>query len=212
MGGNKVYKTREYYAKTLVDSVKRHDLDVGSMESLRKSISFSPPLLHILIQNHKFSVAKQTATIRRLQVVMEQYPRNKRMKVELKELIDKRKKYLTKLRCWDYKRFEWILEKLDLVYKAYPSEYHWVTRRESLTKLTNIHCDTIRDERLAAYRKELESQQIDFLKKKLENLEFIRKEQLECAVPVTVSADEIKEVSVKLKKLIDKSTEQQQNQ
>lgn len=136
---------------------------------------------------------------------MDQFPRNKRMKVQLKELIDKRKKFLTKLRRWDYKRFEWILEKLDLVYKAYPSYYHWVTRRESLTKLTNIHCDNIRDERLAAYRKQLESQQIEFLQKKLQNLEFIRKEQMECAVPVTVTADDIKEVSIKLKILVDKS-------
>lgn len=118
------------------------------------------------------------------------------MKVQLKELIDKRKKFLTKLRRWDYKRFEWILEKLDLEYKAYPSYYHWITRRESLTKLTNIHCEDIRDERLAAYRKELESQQMDFLQKKLQNLEFIRKEQIECAVPVTVSAEDIKEVSI----------------
>lgn len=128
------------------------------------------------------------------------------MKVQLKELIDKRKKILTKLRRQDYRRFEWILEKLDLVYKAYPSYYHWVTRRESLTKLTNIHCDNIRHERLAAYRKQLESQQIEFLQNKLQNLEFIRKEQMECAVPVTVTVDDIKEVSNKLKNLMEKSS------
>lgn len=140
---------------------------------------------------------------------MDQYPRNKVMKVQLKELIDKRKKYLSNLRRWDYKRFEWVLEKLDLVYKAYPSYFHWVTRRESLTKLTNIHCDNIRDERLAAYRKQLESQQIEFLQKKLANLEFIRKEQIECAVPVTVTAEDIKEVSNKLKDLMEKSANDQ---
>lgn len=161
-----------------------------------------------MAQFYYLSVAKQTASIHRLQVVMEQYPRNKKMKVQLKELIDKRKKFLTKLRRWDYKRFEWILEKLDLVYKAYPTYYHWITRRESLTKLTNIHCDNIRDERLAAYRKQLESQQIDFLQEKLKNLEFIRNEQMECAVPVTVSAEDIKEVSIKLKDLMEKSANQ----
>jgi len=143
-----------------------------------------------------------------MQVVMDKFPRNKIVKVELKELIDKRKKFLTKLRRWDYKRFEWILEKLDLVYKAYPSYYHWVTRKESLTKLTNIHCDNIKDERLAVYRKQLESQQITFLQKKLENLEFIRKEQIECAVPVTVTSEEIKEVSTKLKDLVEKAENQ----
>lgn len=146
-------------------------------------------------------MAKQTATIRRLQVIMEKYPRNKRLKVKLNELIAKRKKFLTNLRRTDYKRFEWLLEKLDLVYRAYPENYHMVTRRGSLTKLTNIHCDNIKEERLAAYRKHLESQQVDFLQKKLENLEFIRKEQVELAVPVTVTADEIKEVALKLKNL-----------
>lgn len=153
-------------------------------------------------------MAAQTARIRRMQPIMDKYPRNKRMKVILKELIDKRKKYLTKLRRWDYKRFEWILEKLDLVYKAYSANNHMVTRRKSLTKLTNIHCDNIREERLAVYRKELESQQIDFLEKKLKNLEFIRKEQIECSVPVTVSTEDIKEVSNKLKNLKEKLDEQ----
>lgn len=108
------------------------------------------------------------------------------------------------MRRRDYKRFEWMLEKLDLVYKAYPSYYHWITRRESLTKLTNIHCENVRNERLVAYRKQLESQQVDFLQRKLENLEFIRKEQLELALPITVKEEEIKEVTEKLKNLMEK--------
>ncbi|XP_037035879.1 28S ribosomal protein S15, mitochondrial [Bradysia coprophila] len=186
LGANRVRRTTDVYATTLIDSVKRHDLDNGSMEVV---------------------LAKQTATIRRMQVAMETAQRNTQMKVQLNDLIAKRKKYLTKMRIRDYKRFEWLLEKLDLVYKAYPSYYHWVTRRESLTKLTQIHCDNIRDERLAAYRQQLESQQVDFLQKKLENLEFIRKEQLELALPVTVTAEEVKEVALKLKNLKEKRTD-----
>lgn len=139
-----------------------------------------------------------TATIRSLQEQMDKYPRNKRLQVILKEMIDCRKKFLRHLRVWDYKRFEWVLEKLDLIYKAYPSEYHWITRKESLVKLTNIHCDEIRDTRLKAYREQLQKQQIGFLEQKLKNLQFIRKEQLDCSVPVTVSAEEISEVSAKL--------------
>ncbi|KAJ6642339.1 28S ribosomal protein S15, mitochondrial [Pseudolycoriella hygida] len=184
LGGNRENETKDFYAKILMDKVKRHDLDCGSME---------------------VRLASQTATIRKLQVHMEKYPKNQRAKVCLKELIDKRKKFLTKLRRWDYRRFEWVLEKLDLVYKAYPSYYHWITRRESLTKLTDIHCKKIRNERLAAYRTHLKSQQIGFLEKKLQNLEFIRKEQIECAVPVTVSIEDIKEVQVKLKSLMEKA-------
>lgn len=61
-----------------------------------------------------------TADIHYLQEYMKNNPRNKKAKVALKEKIDKRKKYLSKLRVWDYKRFEWILEKLNLVYKPRP--------------------------------------------------------------------------------------------
>lgn len=149
-------------------------------------------------------MAKQTALIREMQIQMELYPRNKIMKVKVKELIDKRKKFLTKLRRWDYKRFEWCLEKLDLIYKAYPSRYHWITRKESLVKLTDIHCENLRQERLMAYRKQLESQQIEFLQKKLENLKFIRNEQIECRFPITVSKEAIANVEEKLSRLKEK--------
>lgn len=62
-----------------------------------------------------------TAQIRGMQDYMEEFPRNKVVKVQLKEMIDKRKRFLRYLRRWDYRRFEWVLEKLDLVYKPYPT-------------------------------------------------------------------------------------------
>lgn len=142
-----------------------------------------------------------TATIRCLQERMELYPRNKKMLVACKELIDRRKKFLRHLRRWDYKRFEWILEKLDLVYKAYPSKYHWITRKESLVKLTDIHCDNIRNERITVYRNELEAKQLGFLETKLKNMEFIRQEQIDCSVPVTISVDDIKAVRDKYEQI-----------
>jgi small subunit ribosomal protein S15 len=61
-----------------------------------------------------------TAAVRNMQQIMEQFPRDKRYKVKLKELIERRKKWLKYLRMWDYRRFEWLLEKLDLVYKPPP--------------------------------------------------------------------------------------------
>lgn len=142
-----------------------------------------------------------TATIRAMQEEMKIHPRNLRRKVILKELIDKRKKFLKYLRRWDYKRFEWILEKLDLVYKSPPAEFHWVTRKESLKKLAILHCENLKQQRLDAYRNILESQQVEFLEKKLKNLEFIRKEQQECQVAVTVSEEEIKAVRKQLQEL-----------
>lgn len=83
---------------------------------------------------------------------MERFPYDKRLKVKLKQLIEKRKKHLKYLRKWDYKKFEWILEQLNIVYKPPPTESRWVTRKESLVKLTNKYCDNIRQEKLDELR------------------------------------------------------------
>lgn len=143
-----------------------------------------------------------TASIRSLQQQLELFPRNKRLQVVCKERIDCRKKLLRHLRVWDYRRFEWLLEKLDLHYKAYPSHYHWITRKESLTKLTQQHCDRIRDERLADYRQQLDAQKVGFLEEKLRSLQFIRDEQQACSVAVTVSQQQIDAVRKQLTDLV----------
>ncbi|XP_053675254.1 28S ribosomal protein S15, mitochondrial [Anopheles nili] len=163
----------ENFKDDMVRRVYRHELDYGSIEA---------------------KLGLMTARIRSLQEYMEKFPRQSKVKVQVKELIDKRKRYLRYLRRWDYRRFEYILEKLDLVYKPYPTHFHWITRKDSLRKLTNIHCDQIKEARLEEYRKELESQQLDFLEKKLKNLEFIRQEQTECRVPITVTSEHVKAV------------------
>lgn len=172
--------TSHLHRELLIKEVQRHSLDFGSMEA---------------------KLAKMTATIRIFQGHMEKFPRDVRIKVILKEMIDKRKKFLKYLRRWDYKRFEWILEKLDLVYKSPPSEFHWITRKESLRKLTNIHCEEFKENKLEEYRVKLQAQQIPFLEEKIKNLEFIRKEQQECQVPVTVSQEEINSAKKQLEEL-----------
>jgi len=174
--------------KQTVDLVKRHNLDLGSFES---------------------QVAKMTSRIRAMQEYMEQYPRNAKEKVKLKEMIDKRKKYLRFMRIWDYKKFEWLIEKLDILYRPYPEKFHWITRKESLKKLCRTHCDGVRQERLDAYRKQLEARQISFLEDKIKNLEFIRSEQAECKVPVTVTTEEINLVKKQLAELRQKRTEEE---
>lgn len=155
------------------------------------------------------TLAKQTVQIRSLQQCFQQFPRNKVVKVQLKELIDKRKRYLRYLRRWDYKKFEWILEKLDLVYKPYPSKFHQITRKESLQKLTTKYCEDLKEERLTEYRKSLESQQIPFLEDKLRNLQLINNEQLVCQVPLTVSDKDINDVKEKLEDLVRRRQEEE---
>lgn len=173
-------KTTQVYGYEMKELVKRHNFDTGSVE---------------------VQIARWTAIIRAFQDVMEKFPRNKVLKVVLKELIDRRKKKLKYLRRWDYKRFEWLLEALNIVYKPPPDHFHWITRKESLRKLTNNYCEDIKQSRLQAYREMLQNEQPLFLQEKIRTLEFIRNEQVECGVQVTVTEEEIQAVKKQLKEL-----------
>jgi small subunit ribosomal protein S15 len=146
-------------------------------------------------------VAKMTAQIRYGQVQLEKSDRNKKYKQMIKELADKRKKFLKHLRRYDYKRFEYVLEQLDLKYIPDPTKFAFVTRKEAMRKITTEHCDKIKQERLDKYRQYLQSKQLDFLNEKINNLEFIRNEQIECKIPVTITQEEINEVKKQYKEL-----------
>lgn len=175
------WKRRQVFINDMYSIVQRHPLDKGSIEA---------------------RIARWTGCVRALQDIMEAHPRNKRVKVKLKELIDKRKKHLKYLRRWDYKRFEWLLENLNIVFKPPPNEFHWITRKDSLRKLTNKYEDELRTGKLTAYRLQLEEEQPSFLKEKIATLEFIRDEQKDCGVDVTVTDEEIENVRKQLDELL----------
>ena len=61
-----------------------------------------------------------TVEILQLQEHMEKNKKNSTTKVFLKEMIEKRKRWLKKLRVQDYARFEYLLERLNLVYHPLP--------------------------------------------------------------------------------------------
>ncbi|XP_017460576.1 PREDICTED: 28S ribosomal protein S15, mitochondrial [Rhagoletis zephyria] len=183
LGNNRCADTARYLREQLIKEVQRHPLDYGSMEA---------------------KLARMTVRIRIMQDELEQYPRNTKLKVALKELIDKRKKFLKYLRRWDYRRFEWMLEKLDLVYKPPPAEFHWITRKESLQKLTDAHCEKIKEERLAEYRNMLDEQKIPFLEEAIKKMEFVRKEQIDLEIPVSVTEEQIKDFKRELEALKSK--------
>ncbi|XP_063700599.1 small ribosomal subunit protein uS15m [Culicoides brevitarsis] len=176
-------KAMQIYEEQMIGSVNRHALDFGSVEA---------------------KIAKMTAKIRSYQDIMEKFPRNKRLKVKLKEMIEKRRKFLKYVRRWDYRRYEWLLEKLDLIYKDIPEDCIRIERKASLRKLTQIHCDEIRQKKLDEYREKLESQQLDFLERKMKNLQFIRNEQIACQVKVTVTEEEVKEATERYEAMLAK--------
>lgn len=56
-----------------------------------------------------------------MQVHNSDYPLDRKAKADVKEIIEFRKKRLKLLRTLDYRRFEWLLETLDLLFKPAPS-------------------------------------------------------------------------------------------
>ncbi|XP_014279188.1 small ribosomal subunit protein uS15m [Halyomorpha halys] len=176
--------TVSYLRKEYSDRVKRHEFDTKSPE---------------------VRVAKMTADIRDMQRFTEKYPHDKRTKVRLKETIDKRKKLLKKIRIWDYKCFEYIIEKLDLIYKPFPPRevYKRVERKRSMRMLTDTYCQNIVSEKLEKYKAELDSQKVSYLMDKIEILKWIMKEEAYCGVPPTVSEEDLKVVEAKLSKLVE---------
>ncbi|KAJ8976150.1 hypothetical protein NQ317_018089 [Molorchus minor] len=178
-------------------------------QHLNKDLGIDCQILYYIFSSLRFCDKKiyVLGIIRAMQETLERFPRNKRLKVDLKELIDRRKKFLKRLRRWDYKKFEWVLENLDIVYKPPPNKFHWVTRKESLQKLTNKYANDLKQQRLDAYRLLLESEQPVFLEEKIRSLNFIRDEQKGCGVEVTVLEEEIEAIKRQLKKLKTQVTE-----
>ncbi|EFN83509.1 28S ribosomal protein S15, mitochondrial [Harpegnathos saltator] len=161
---NDVMKTK------IVNRVRRYNSDVLSPE---------------------VGVAKCTTKILRFRKLYEKNPTNGRIKTILKESIDQRRHQLAKLRKLDYRCFEYTLEKLNLVYKPRPELPTQIAKKESLTRLTEKHCNKIVQEKLDAYRVELKMQQKNFYIEKAEKLAFIRKEEIECGLEPTVSEEDV---------------------
>lgn len=160
-----------------------------------------------LVKRHEFDrlspealIANYTCQIHDLQEFTKVYPRNTKARVSLKEAIEIRRKWLKHLRTWDYKRFEWVLETLNLVYKPDPHPPHQITRKESLTRLTEKYCDKLVQDKLNAYKKELKEAQVRFYIEKAEKLAFIRKEELACGLQPSVSEEDIAIAKEKAKK------------
>lgn len=142
----------------IIRGVQRHALDYSSMEA---------------------AIAALTIRIRNGQKFMFKHKKDVFYNHRLKEAVEKRKKLLLNLRKMDYKKFEWVLEKLDLIYQSIPNPNSRITRKGSLQRLTSHYCNSIRENRLAAYKKDLEEQKVAFAKEKEVLIRWIEKEEIE---------------------------------
>ncbi|KAG5310676.1 RT15 protein, partial [Acromyrmex insinuator] len=171
----------------ILELVQRHKLDQNSPEAISK----------LTLSCFYFLVAIMTNDIHQLQEYLTEHPKNPKMKVKLLETIAKRRKMLKYLRQWDYRRFEWILEKLNLVYKPLPELPHHITRKDSLRRLTEKYCNELVQEKLDIYKKELKKLQKDFYIEKAEKLAFIREEEIACGLQPSVSEEDIADAKQK---------------
>uniref|UniRef100_A0A0N7ZBH1 Small ribosomal subunit protein uS15m n=1 Tax=Scylla olivacea TaxID=85551 RepID=A0A0N7ZBH1_SCYOL len=166
--GSRAEKVRVTRYNVMRD-IQRHQYDTGSLE---------------------VTIAMLTVRIRKAQQVLLNSKKGKRhtvrQRVTLDETIARRKKLLKHLRRMDYKRFEWLISKLDILYRPPPRYVRWVTRKISLRKLVREYGHALRTERLGAYREQLEGQKKAFLKEKEEALQWIAKTEEELGVPVSV--------------------------
>ncbi|XP_059488073.1 small ribosomal subunit protein uS15m [Neocloeon triangulifer] len=153
-----VYQNRTQLQRML-EKVQRHKLDNNSIEA---------------------KIALSTARIRRFQQLQETDPRNKRRKVILKEMIDRRRGYLDDLREIDYKRFEWLIEKLEIEYRPKPEDNSRITRKNSIRKLTEEYCEKVREEKLDELKNKLQREREKFEVEKKQILEWIEKEEAAC--------------------------------
>lgn len=130
--------------------------------------------------------------------------RRRKYKYDIRGDMITRSQLIRDLRIKDYKQYEWMLEQLDLQYKPKPTKENTklLGRRDGLRQLANEYCQDIKANKLENYRKQLHAEKIPYLEQKIKNLEFIRQEQKELKMPVTIQQENIDSVHAQLNALI----------
>lgn len=110
---------------------------------------------------------------------------------------------IRQLRRIDYKQYEWMLEKLDLQYKPKPTKAYEqeIERRAGLKQIATEYCQDIRTKKLESYRKQLHAEKIPYLEQKIKNLQFIREEQRELKLMITIQQEDIDRAETQLNEL-----------
>lgn len=146
-------------------------------------------------------IAALTARIRFLQQLLEKDPYNKPKRKLANELVQKRYSFLLKLRRSDFKKFEWVLEQLNITFKPLPSDMHMLSEKESLANLIQIKNERLKEAKLAKAKKEADEKKIPFLEKKLEKLKWIMNQEESLNLDKTVTEEDIKQCVQEMEKV-----------
>lgn len=134
-----------------------------------------------------------------MQVYLEKKPHDGFKRREANNLVTKRFAHLTALRRLDVKKFEWVLEKLNLTYKPLPVQSNILSEKESLTNLIKLKNERLKEAKLAEAKKEFDEKKIPFLEKKLEKLKWIMRKEEEVGLERSVTDEDINKLVEKIK-------------
>ncbi|KAF2358234.1 Ribosomal protein S15 [Trinorchestia longiramus] len=154
----------------MLRQTQRHQYDTGSLAAKITQLTVS-------IRYHQNEIAYLMAA------------KDPEMRHRMHMRVDRRKKYLRRLRHTDYKQFEWLLEKLNLLYKPRVMQGGPVYRYDSLRKLVNMRCNNLRKAKLAAYKAKLDSQKEEYQQEKKATLQWIKETEEKLGIPVTVDPE-----------------------
>lgn len=127
----------------------------------------------------------------------------------LKSLVNKRRAELGYLRTVDYPKFEWLLEKLNLVYKPRPFVYERIIPRRQTERLVNLLCDETRAFKMQSLKDSLEETQPVFLNEKLKRYQAIMEEEKKMGLKETVTEKDIEEIEQKIKTVSERLAQRQ---
>ena len=146
------YNTTAFVKKELTKKIQDHRLDLDSLAVGIASLTVS-------IRNDQEQLNEELQRVGKV---------NRKRQLSLRGRINARRVLLRYLRQRDYKKFEWLLESLNIVYKPRPFQHEEIQRRVHQARLTALWCDELRTHKMSEYKSKLEEEQPNFLREKAE--------------------------------------------
>jgi small subunit ribosomal protein S15 len=165
-----------------------------SMDKLKRDIEKTVAQHPLDKDSLEVKIASLTIKIRNYQRdLVERYPyKNQPLKHDLTGKIALRRKLIELLREKDYRKYEWLLEKLNLFYKPVPHYDAFVIgRKSSIERLTDLWCEELKQHRLDKYMRTLQEEQPRFLREKADKLKHIMAEEKDLGLELTVSQEDV---------------------
>jgi ribosomal protein S15P/S13E len=149
----------ETHRSDLIREVQRHRHDFSSLEVTIAALT-------VQIRNHQGRYDRENPSKDTPRPLL----KSRYIGHITKSMVDHRRVLLRYLRERDHKKFEWLLEKLDLYYRPRPFTWERIERREHLGRLVDLWCQELKEHRLNQIKREMEEEMPKFLRKKAETL------------------------------------------